>query len=275
MATELVMQEISKKFPGVLANDQINLNVEKGEIHGLLGENGAGKTTLMNILYGLYHADSGEIILRGKKVDIHTPGDAITLGIGMVHQHFQLIPTLSVAENIVLGNEPRKAFRLDLDTAITQVEEFSSAYGLAVNPKKQVHTLPVGIQQRVEIIKALFRGATLLVLDEPTAVLTPQEVDELFKTIERLKKQGTTIIYISHKLKEVLAITDRITVLRDGKSVNTVQTLDTSPEELAKMMVGREVLLQVQKDRGHEKNGNISSEGFIPTTYNFSSGIIW
>ncbi|MFX0196926.1 MAG: ABC transporter ATP-binding protein [Candidatus Hodarchaeota archaeon] len=255
MATELEMREITKQFPGVLANDHINLDIEKGEIHGLLGENGAGKTTLMNILYGLYLPDDGEITLRGRKVEIRSPHDAITLGIGMVHQHFQLIPILSVAENVVLGNEPKKGFRLDLDTAVARVKKFSRDYGLTItiDPEAQVQTLPVGIQQRVEIIKALFRGASLLILDEPTSVLTPQEVEELFKTMKSLKEQGKTTIYISHKLKEVQAVTDRITVLRGGKNVGTVYTQETSSKELAKMMVGRDVVLRVQKERAKAK----------------------
>ncbi|MFX0117250.1 MAG: ABC transporter ATP-binding protein [Candidatus Hodarchaeota archaeon] len=256
MATELEMREITKTFPGVLANDNITLEVEKGEIHGLLGENGAGKSTLMNILYGLYRQDSGEILLRGKNVEINSPKDAINLQIGMVHQHFQLIPTLSVAENVVLGNEPTKGYgiQLDLNTAITQVEKFSIDYGLKIDPNVLVQTLPVGIQQRVEIVKALFRGASILILDEPTAVLTPQEVEELFKTMNSLKEQGTTIVYISHKLKEVLTITNRITVLRNGKHVGTVQTRGTTPETLAQMMVGREVVLRVQKESAKTKD---------------------
>ncbi len=253
MATELEMRGITKKFPGVLANDHINLEVEKGEILGLLGENGAGKTTLMNQLYGLYLPDSGEIILRGKPVKIQTPRDAIALGIGMVHQHFQLIPVLSVVENIILGMEPKKGFQLDLDTAAAKVKKFSEEYGVTIDPQALIQTLPVGIQQRVEIIKALFRGASLLILDEPTSVLTPQEVEDLFRTMNNLKKQGNTIIYISHKLKEVLAVTDRITVLRDGKYIGTVNTQETSPEELARMMVGREVVLRVQKEQSKAK----------------------
>ncbi|MFQ6124662.1 MAG: ABC transporter ATP-binding protein [Candidatus Heimdallarchaeota archaeon] len=249
MGPELEMRGITKKFPGVLANDHIKLEVEKGEILGLLGENGAGKTTLMNILYGLYLPDSGEIILRGRPVEIQTPRDAIALGIGMVHQHFQLIPVLSVVENIILGMEPKKGFRLDLATAAAKIKKFSEEYRLTINPHALIQNLPVGVQQRVEIIKTLYRGASLLVLDEPTSVLTPQEVEELFKTMNNLKKQGNTIIYISHKLNEVLAVTDRITVLRDGKSIGTVNTQETSPEELARMMVGRDVVLRVQKEQ--------------------------
>ena len=253
MVTELEMREITKKFPGVLANDHINLEVEKGEILGLLGENGAGKTTLMNILYGLYLPDSGEIVLRGRNVEIQTPRDAISARIGMVHQHFMLIPTLSVAENVILGREPKKGFKLDLETAVARVKKFSKEYGLTIDPQALVQTLPVGVQQRVEIIKALFRGASLLILDEPTSVLTPQEVEELFKTMKNLKEQDTTIIYISHKLKEVLAVTDRITVLRAGKCVRTVYTRETSPKELARMMVGRDVVLKVQKEQAKAK----------------------
>lgn len=253
MATELEMRGITKKFPGVLANDHIYLEIEKGEILGLLGENGAGKTTLMNILYGLYLPDSGEIILRGRPVEIQTPQDAIALGIGMVHQHFQLIPVLSVVENIILGMEPTTGFQLDLDGAVAKVKKFSEEYGLTIDPKVLIQTLPVGVQQQVEIIKALFRGASLLILDEPTSVLTPQEAVELFNTMNNLKEQGNTIIYISHKLKEVLAVTDRITVLRDGKYIGTVNTRETSPEELARMMVGRDVVLMVQKERAEVK----------------------
>ncbi len=241
------MHHITKRFPGVLANDDITFSVSKGEIHALLGENGAGKTTLMNVLYGLYQPDSGEIYVNGKKEDITEPNDAIDLGIGMIHQHFMLIPPFTVAENVVLGIEPEKNFLFDQKKAIKDVEEISRKYGLTVDPRAKVQDLSVGIEQRVEILKALHRGAEILILDEPTAVLTPQEVEELFKVMRSLKEEGKTIIFITHKLKEPMATCDRITVLRKGKSVGTVQTENTDIASLARMMVGREVCLVVEK----------------------------
>ncbi len=243
----LKMVGITKQFPGVLANSNVNFDVNPGEIHALVGENGAGKSTLMNILYGLYQPDQGEIFLRGQKVTIKDSHTAINQGLGMVFQHFMLVPPLTVAENVVLGAEPRRGVFFDMAGAVSQVEEISDRYGLKVDPLARVENISVGIQQRVEIIKTLYRGAEILVLDEPTAVLTPQEVAELYKILRLLKEQGKTIIFITHKLKEIMAVTDRVTVLRHGEVAGTVLTGQTSREELARMMVGRDVMLQVNK----------------------------
>ena len=248
MATVLELRGITKSFPGVLANDHISFTLEKGEIHALLGENGAGKTTLMNILYGLYKPDEGEILIRGKKVDIHTPNDAIAHGIGMVHQHFMLVPVMTVTENVMLGIEPtRNGIFLDEPKVAKHIREISEQYGLEVDPDAIIKDIPVGIQQRVEIIKVLYREADILILDEPTAVLTPQEVEGLFKILQTLIDKGKSIIFITHKLKEVMAVADRITVLRGGRSVGTVSPKKVDPEKLATMMVGREVNLVVRK----------------------------
>jgi general nucleoside transport system ATP-binding protein len=239
---------ITKQFPGVLANDHVDFELLEGEVHALLGENGAGKSTLMNILYGLYHPDSGDIVLRGKKTSFASAKDAIESGIGMVHQHFMLIPVMTVAENIVLAEEPTYAgVMLDLGEAKSRVRELSDRYGLAVDPDARIQDITVAQQQRVEILKALYRGAQILVLDEPTAVLTPQEAKELFAIIEELKAQSVSIIFISHKLHEVLEVANRITVLRRGKIIDTVPKEGATEEILARMMVGREVLLRVDK----------------------------
>jgi ABC-type uncharacterized transport system ATPase subunit len=244
----LELDGITKRFPGVLANDHIHLTLEQGEIHALLGENGAGKTTLMNILYGLYHPDEGRIIVRGKPVKIDTPSEAIRLGIGMVHQHFMLIPVFTVTENVMLGEETlTRGIFLDRAAVAARIRDISAQYGLQVDPDAYVKDLSVGAQQRVEILKILYRRADILILDEPTAVLTPQEVEELFKVIRSLVARGVSIIFISHKLKEVMAIADRITVLRDGRVVGTTRPAETSPAALARMMVGREVILTVDK----------------------------
>jgi simple sugar transport system ATP-binding protein len=244
------MRGITKRFPGVVANDKIDFTVEKGEIHGLLGENGAGKTVLMNILYGLYRNDEGRIFIDGKEATINDPCIAIELGIGMVHQHFMLVPSLTVAENVILGSEPTKnKVLLDMDKALNSVRGFSDRYSLDVDLKAPVYALPIGMQQRIEILKALYRGAKILILDEPTSVLTPQEVQELFKAMSALKAQGKTVIFISHKLHEVLKICDRITVLRRGRVVGTVKADETNVDELATMMVGREVLSTFEKRR--------------------------
>jgi simple sugar transport system ATP-binding protein len=245
----LELRGITKQFPGVLANDHVDFELRKGEVHALLGENGAGKSTLMNILYGLYHPDEGEIRLNGKPVRIGSPNDAIDLGIGMVHQHFMLIPVMTVAENIVLANEPTKGPFLDLAGAEDRVRELSSQYGLAVRPEARVSSISVGMQQRAEILKALYRGAEILILDEPTAVLTPQEASELFAITRSLQADGRSIIFISHKLNEVLEIADRVTVLRQGKKVDTVPQEGATQEGLAKLMVGREVVLRVDKPK--------------------------
>ncbi|HEC23464.1 MAG TPA: ABC transporter ATP-binding protein, partial [Chloroflexi bacterium] len=238
---------IVKRFPGVLANDHVNFDVHSGEVHALLGENGAGKSTLMKVLFGLYQPDEGEIWINGQPVVIHSPADAIRLGIGMVHQHFMLVQSLSVAENVALGLPSSRGLLLDLDKVSERIHGLSKEYGLQVDPEAMVWQLSVGEQQRVEIIKALYRGADLLVLDEPTAVLTPQEVDELFIILRQMAQNGHSLIFISHKLHEVLSISDRITVLRDGRVVKTLPTKDTTREELARLMVGREILLRVER----------------------------
>ena len=244
----LELRGITKRFPGVVANDQIDFDLQPGEVHALLGENGAGKSTLMNVLYGLYRPDEGEIRIGGQPVTMHSPKDAIERGIGMVHQHFMLIPVMTVAENIVLGTEPRRdGVLLDLSAAERRVRELSEQYGLSVDPRARIEDISVGRQQRVEILKALYRGADILILDEPTAVLTPQEAAELFSVLKSLTEQGLSIIFISHKLNEVLTISDRITVLRRGQKVETLATTGATEESLARLMVGREVLLRVDK----------------------------
>lgn len=246
MAPILEMKNITKQFPGVLANDDVNLSVEKGSIHALMGENGAGKSTLMNILYGLYSPSSGKILLNGKEISIDNPRDAIDQGIGMVHQHFMLIPALSVIENVVLGKKDNKKI-IDLKKDADAFVALGAKYNMKIDPYALIEDLTVGQQQRVEILKAIYRGAEILILDEPTAVLTPQEVTELFKIMNQLKDEGKTIIFISHKLKEVLTICDTITVLRLGRSQPSVPSAGTTREELAEMMVGRKVILNVPK----------------------------
>lgn len=248
MTAVLELRGITKRFPGVLANDHIELTLEKGEIHALLGENGAGKTTLMNILYGLYQPDEGEIFVNGKKLEVHSPTDAISAGIGMVHQHFMLIPVFTVTENVMLGDEiTGPVGLLERAEASKRIRKISEDYHLDVDPDALVSTLPVGVQQRVEIIKLLYRNADILILDEPTAVLTPQEADELFKILKSLTAQGKSIIFISHKLREVLTIAERITVIRLGKVVGSTTPKKADESKLASMMVGREVLLRVKK----------------------------
>jgi simple sugar transport system ATP-binding protein len=242
------MRGITKQFPGVLANDQVDLAVHAGEIHALVGENGAGKSTLMNVLYGLVHADSGEILIDGKPAHIGGARDAITHGIGMVHQHFMLIPVFTVGENVMLGREPVTGPDFyDRAKARAEIAALARKYGLALDPDARMDDLPVGLQQRAEIMKVLYRGANILVLDEPTGVLTPQESSELFAVLRDLVKTGKTIIFISHKLREVLDISDRITVMRRGKVVGHLVTKDTTEQEIATMMVGRAVLLRVDK----------------------------
>lgn len=256
MTTAARMADITKTFPGTIANDRIDFEVAKGEVHGLLGENGAGKTVLMSILYGMYKPDQGQIFINGKEVRINNSATAIKLGIGMVHQHFMLVPSLNVAENIILGREStRYRFILDTGKTLRDINALSARYRLEVDPKALVRTLPVGVQQRVEILKALFRGAEILILDEPTSVLTPQEVESLFEAIRALKKQGKSVIFISHKLKEVCAICDRITVLKRGQVVGTVDKNKTDQHELAEMMVGREIPSTFEKEQ--PKTGKI------------------
>jgi len=240
----LEMRGIVKRFPGVLAADHIDFDVRAGEVHALLGENGAGKSTLMKILYGLYSPNEGEILLNGQPVSIHSPSDAIALGIGMIHQHFMLVPSLTVAENVALGLKSSRGLLLDLDVVSERIVQLSKIYGLHVEPDMPVWQLAVGERQRVEILKALYRGAALLILDEPTAVLTPQEVEEFFATLNQMVEDGHALIFISHKLHEVLAISHRITVLRDGKLVGSVPTREATKQSLARMMVGREVLME-------------------------------
>ena len=244
----LELRGITKRFPGVLANDRVDLDVAPGEVHALLGENGAGKSTLMNVLYGLYGPDEGEIYVRGERVRIKSPNDAIELGIGMVHQHFMLIPVMTVAENLVLSVEPKRGPLLDLKRAEDNVREISERYNLAVDPTARVDSISVAQQQRAEILKALYREAKILILDEPTAVLTPQEAEELGEIIGALKDEGESIIFITHKLNEVLDVADRITVLRQGKRIDTIERAGATEQSLARMMVGRDVVLHIDKE---------------------------
>lgn len=276
--TILRMEDIHKSFPGgVFANRGVNLEVRQGEIHCLLGENGAGKTVLMSVLYGLYKPDAGCIFYKNEKFDVHNPKDAIQNRIGMVHQHFMLVETLSVAENIILGQyKPWKVLN-NLDPVIKKIQQMSKDYGLNVDPTSLVQDLSVGEQQRVEILKALYHGADLLILDEPTAVLTPQESEHLLDFLRQLADKGLTIVFITHKLEEVMQISDRVTILRDGKTIATVNTKETNPRELAKMMVGRDVLMDLNKKEKQPgriiysvKNLNVKDERGLPAVKNFS-----
>ena len=255
------MRGITKRFGEVLANDHISLAVPDQSIHAIIGENGAGKSTAMNILYGFYQADEGEILIDGQVRAINGPGDAIKLGLGMVHQHFMLVEPLTVTENIVLGAEPTKGTSIDYRKARARVKEISEQYGLKINPDARIADLSVGQQQRVEILKTLYRGARILILDEPTAVLTPQEVTEMFAILRGLREQGKTIIIITHKLAEVLALSDNITVMRDGHVVGNLPTSEATAEGLARMMVGREVLLRVKKDEAKPREPVLSVNG--------------
>ena len=258
MTNVLELRGITKRFPGVLANDKIDITLREGKILALLGENGAGKTTLMNILYGLYKPDEGQIIVHGKEVQIHEPNDAIKSGIGMVHQHFMLVPVMTVTENVMLGVELTKnGLFLDHDKVAQRIHEISNQYGLEVDPHALIKDLPVGIQQRVEIIKVLYRNANILILDEPTAVLTPQEVEGLFKILETLIKAGKSIIFITHKLKEVMSVADDISVLRLGRMVGSIDPKEATPEKLATMMVGRDVNLIVEKQPAQPKETSL------------------
>jgi len=251
----LEMREITKRFPGVLASDHVDFDVKSGEVHALLGENGAGKSTLMKILYGLYHPDEGQILLDGKPVTIASPTDAINLGIGMIHQHFMLVQTLTVAENVALGLPSSRGPLTDLERVSKRIVELAEIYSLKIDPSAYIWQLSVGQQQRVEIIKALYRGAALLILDEPTAVLTPQEVDELFVIMRQMVRDGHGLIFISHKLHEVVEISDRVTVLRDGRKIGTRPTSETTKQDLANWMVGREV--GFAPDRGKVERGEV------------------
>jgi ABC-type uncharacterized transport system ATPase subunit len=242
------MRKVTKRFPGVVANDAVSLTVERGSVHALLGENGAGKTTLMNVLYGLYEPTAGDVHIDGEQRSFDSPRDAIEAGVGMIHQHFMLVDPMTVTENITLGNEPRRfgGLLVDRSRARQEVVELSQQYGFDVDPDARIEDVSVGVQQRVEILKSLYRGADILILDEPTAVLTPQEVEDLFSVLESLTDQGKTIIFITHKLGEAMAAADEITVLRDGEKIGTVDAAETTREELAEMMVGRQVLLDVE-----------------------------
>ena len=256
------MLHITKEFPGIKANDDITLQLRKGEIHALLGENGAGKSTLMSVLFGLYQPEEGEIRKNGQTVKINDPNDATALGIGMVHQHFQLVDVFTVLDNIILGAETTKMGFLQKKEARKKVQELSERYGLAVDLDAKVEDITVGMQQRVEILKMLYRDNEILIFDEPTAVLTPQEIDELMEIMRGFKKEGKSILFISHKLNEIMSVADRVTVLRKGKYIGTVNTKDTNKQELSNMMVGRPVQLQVNKDEAHPGDVVLSVKGF-------------
>ncbi|NLC66477.1 MAG: ATP-binding cassette domain-containing protein, partial [Clostridium sp.] len=256
MTNVVEMKKITKIFPGVIANEDVDFNLRKGEIHVLLGENGAGKTTLMNVLYGLYKQESGEIFINGKLAEMRSPSEAIANGIGMVHQHFMLVQNFTVAENIVLGDEPKKGLKVDYKKAREKVQELADRYDFKINADDIIEEMTVGQQQKVEILKALYRKAEILILDEPTAVLTPQEIDELAVILRNLTDEGKSIILITHKLKEIMIMSDRVTIIRRGKSVGTVETLDTDIDKLAELMVGRKVNLVVSKE-AHESKGTI------------------
>ena len=252
------MRNIVKKFGDFTANDHINLLVHKGEVHAILGENGAGKSTLMNVLYGLYRPTSGQIFIDGKEVQISSPKHAIELGIGMVHQHFMLIQPFTVTENIILGVEPRKGLKVDIKSARQKVVELSERYGMKVDPDAKIEDISVGMQQRVEILKVLYRGANTLILDEPTASLTPQEIDELMEIISNLTADGKSVILITHKLKEITESSDNCTIIRAGKYIDTVKIGDVDENKLAAMMVGRDVNFKVEKK--DKTPGNVALE---------------
>ncbi|MDQ0270164.1 ABC transporter ATP-binding protein [Cytobacillus purgationiresistens] len=248
------MLNIRKEFPGIVANNNINLQVKKGEIHALLGENGAGKSTLMNVLFGLYQPEKGEIKVNGKAVNITNPNIANDLGIGMVHQHFMLIDKFTVTENIILGKEITSGGKIDMKKAENEVREISKRYGLSVDPQAKISDISVGMQQRVEILKTLYRGAEILIFDEPTAVLTPQEINELIQIMKTLIKEGKSIILITHKLKEIMEVCDQVTVIRKGEGIGTLNVKDTNPNELASLMVGREVTFKTTKKEANPKD---------------------
>src|SRR3989449_1189435 len=254
----LELRNITKRFGNVLANDRVSISVRSGSIHAIVGENGAGKSTAMRIAYGFYRPDNGEIVVDGKPQPINTPHHAIALGIGMVHQHFMLVDTMTVAENIILGAEPGSAFALDIARASVEMRRLSEEFKLAVTPNAVIERLSVGQQQRIELLKALYRHARLLILDEPTAVLTPEEVEEFFSILRRMREQGKTVVIITHKLAEVLAISDEVTVMRDGRVVGRLETKETNAAELARLMVGREVLLRVEKEEAQTGGPELS-----------------
>ena len=260
----LTMEKITKVYPnGIVANNEVDFSIRKGEIHALVGENGAGKSTLMRILFGLEESQKGRILLNGEEIKNDSPQLAIANGIGMVHQHFMLVPSLTVAENMILGVEPKKGLRVDLQKAINETRVLAEKYNFSVDPLAKVQFLSVGIKQKVEILKALYRGAEILILDEPTAVLTPQETKELFVELKLLKDQGNTIIFISHKLHEVKELCDRITIMRNGQSKGTFNTSDVTPTDISRLMVGRDVILEVEKDPAVPKEIVLSVENLV------------
>jgi simple sugar transport system ATP-binding protein len=282
MESAVHLDGITKRFPGVVANDAVDLEVERGTVHALLGENGAGKTTLMNVLYGLYEPEEGQVVVDGQSRQFDSPRDAIDAGVGMIHQHFMLVDPMTVAENVTLGYEPRKwlGLAVDRERGVREVDELGRKYGFDVDPEAQVEDVSVGVQQRVEILKSLYRGADVLILDEPTAVLTPQEVEDLFEVIEELTDSGKTIIFITHKLGEAMEAADRITVLRDGRNVGTIPAAETTRNELARLMVGREVLMEVDKPPASfgeptlEVNGvAVEDERGVPTVRDVSLSV--
>ncbi|MFD2672645.1 ABC transporter ATP-binding protein [Marinicrinis sediminis] len=263
--TVVEMRGITKRFGGLIANDRIDLKVTKGEIHALLGENGAGKSTLMNILFGLYQPDEGQILIQEKPVRMEGPNQAIQLGIGMVHQHFKLVQNFTVVENIVLGLEPRKNLQIDYGKARQAVMELSRKYGLEVKPDARIEDISVGMQQRVEILKTLYRGADILILDEPTAVLTPQEIQELMEIMRKLVKDGKSIVLITHKLKEIMAVSDQVTVIRRGKVIDSIAVSEASPQLLAEKMVGREVSFTIDKSEAKPTKSRLTVEQVYAT----------
>lgn len=256
----VAMRSITKRFPGVLANDSVDFEAREGEVHALLGENGAGKSTLASILAGLYRPDQGEIENYGRKVEFHSPRDAMAAGVSMVHQHFRLATSLTVADNIVLGDRSAPWLRASPRTIEGQVDDLARRYRMPVNPRAKIWQLSVGEQQRVEILKSLYRGARILILDEPTSLLTPQETDDLFETLRRMTAEGRTIVFVSHKLEELMAVSDRVTVLRGGRLIGTVDTKSTGPPQLARMMVGREVVFAQSKEARHVEGGDVVLE---------------
>lgn len=257
------MLDIRKEFPGIVANDNITLQVKKGEIHALLGENGAGKSTLMNVLFGLYQPEKGQIRVNGQEVKITDPNVANDLGIGMVHQHFMLVQNFTVTENIILGNEPTRTGKINIKKAAQDIQELSNQYGLSVDPYAKIQDISVGMQQRVEILKTLYRGADILIFDEPTAALTPQEITELIQIMKKLIKEGKSIILITHKLKEIMSVCDRCTIIRKGVGVGTVNVQETTPDELAALMVGREVHFKTEKKTATPKEAVLTIKELV------------
>lgn len=257
------MNNITKVFPGIVANDDITLQVKQGEIHALLGENGAGKSTLMNVLFGLYQPEQGEIKIKGKTVKITNPNIANDLGIGMVHQHFMLVHNFTVTENIILGNEPKKKGKIAVEEAAKEIQKLSEQYGLAVDPYAKIQDISVGMQQRVEILKTLYRGAEILIFDEPTAVLTPQEIHELIQIMKKLVQEGKSIVLITHKLKEIMEVCDRCTIIRKGKGIGTVDVANTDENKLAELMVGRQVNFKTEKIDAKPKEAVLSIANLV------------